>query len=347
VIRQACTTGRIKVTEAPQPNSATPSPNSNPNPSLNPGGQSVAGMSKATRIVIGIGLLVVLFAVALLIDGPGLAGGSQLLAYTLLLAVPICLIVYFFFVQGKHIGIIIGSMIAAFFLSGLTMVMKTGSKVVAVQDEAKMLSQIEYDKNGNLILPPDMDQTSPVSQAVTKYATDMSAIQTSVKLDMEASGMVDLFNAQKLSSDGAILRDCPRVSALAVKMDTHRKDTIAVTDKFRRDINRMDVDPEVRKGLLQGMNGTNDSMAQLDKMWSLQGDMVKESYQLCLTLAKKTWTNKGGTFTFNSRRDMNSFQDIVARIDGINKQITALQEAGAANLRVQSNQMGSALSPGG
>jgi hypothetical protein len=333
------------VTDAPQPNAVPPSPNPGPNPGPNPAAATLSRGSHTTQIIMGIGLLVLLFAVALLIDGPGLAGGSQLLAYSLLLAVPACLIIYFFFVQGKHIGIIIGSMVAALFLSGLTMTMKAGSKIVAIQDEAKLLAQIEFDKNGNLILPPDINQTSPVSQAMIKYATDMNAVQTGIKLDMEASGMTDLFNAQKLSSDGAILRDCPRVSTLNVKMDKHRKDMVAVTDKFRRDINRMDVDPEVRKGLLQGMNGTNDAMAQMDKMWELQGEMVSESYQLCLTLARKNWTNKGGTFNFTSRTDMNKFQDIVARIDGINKQIIALQEAGAANLRVQGDQMGSALFP--
>ncbi len=324
----------------------TDNPLPEPSGAASPAGTAaMPNMAKSTRYVIGGGLIMVLFAAALLIDGPGMSGGGEILGYGILFAVPVCMILYFFFLQGKNTAITIISMVAALLVCGLVMAMKSGSKILAVQDEAKILSQIEFDKSGNLILPPDMDQTNPISKTVTKYATDMAAIQNSVKLDMEASGMTQLFDAQGLSRDDAILRDCARVIALAPKMEKHKEDTIGASDKLRRDVNRLDIEPEMRKGLLEGLNGTGDAMARLDKMWTLQGDMVKEAHGLCLTLARRNWKAKGGVFNFTSRSDMNSFQDRMARLDGINKQITAMQKAGAAELRVQDDQLGAALNP--
>jgi hypothetical protein len=313
----------------------------------NPQGNPIAAapLSAGAKMGIGAGLLFLVLAAILLIPGPGLAGGGAVFGYIILICIPVCMILFFFFLQGRHIAIIVSSLFAAAILCTLIMLIKVGSAVQGTLDQAKVISEISYDKNGNLQLPAGIDQNGPIAQSVSKYAREMSAIQTGFKLDMEASGMTSLFDAQALSGNDAILRDCGRVIALGPKIEKYRKDAVTATDMLRRDVGRADVDDAVRKGMLEGIGTSTEAMVRLDKMWELQSKMVTESHGVCMILSKRNWKVQGGVFNFTSRSDMNSFKDRIARIDGYNQQITAMQKAGAAESRLNEDQVGAALNP--
>jgi hypothetical protein len=245
-------------------------------------------------------------------------------------------VAYFFWLRHFSKWAAIGSFFFLLIFATLVGLGKTGNAVEALKTDTAGLTELEIGKDGKLVIPEGMQGRGPISALVGGLAAKNLAITTEFEAELAATGVVDMFFANKLTAQPRILTNCGSIAAIKPRIEKHRADQKAIINAALVDAEKLDIPSDFKIGFVSGMRSAlNNNFGEVDQQWDLHSRSMDAAQSACIVLARRNWRAKGDLFEFTQQRDLDVFNRhndelnrIAAQIDELLKQQDARLKKG-------------------
>ena len=183
-----------------------------------------------------------------------------------------------------------------------------GAAMSAMQDDMRALSEVTTSPEGELVLPPGGSR-GPISKLSFAYFTELSADARAHVAAINALGYKDLAHPQSLLANHDLLSHCDKSKSFGSVIEAYYGRREAAVAKYRNDLLRLDIDENLRKGMLVGMDEVRREHGDmLQRAAANEHAQIGELGMACAVLARRHWREQNGQFGFSNMADLAEFR---------------------------------------
>jgi len=162
----------------------------------------------------------------------------------------------------------------------------------------------------------------------------MVALNHSYLREMQAIGLQDLLNAQRLQHDTGLKKSMSILQKAKKLVTQYRSRTYQIIDQGRKQIDQLPVSEATKEEMKRGFDkGLGTSSKQLKRTWDLEYQAVVEQESIINLLGRSRWTASGNKILFYNNTDLLQFKRYVNQLAKIDQEETKIRESSYARTK--------------
>lgn len=275
---------------------------------------------------------------------PSQVSPTGVLGYSLMQTVLLSAILYFTWMRDGPTWRPIATAAGLFVVIMLVNLDKADRHAVAVKADMATFGKLYFDAGGRLVAPPDPSSHGPFSRATIKLAKETEKLNDEYMLQLDQSGMLALFDANRIRVNPDMIKNCGAIIAVKSDIPKYKARHLALIEKGRRDFEDVDAESEMVEAVLRGMDSRMpQARSDIERSWDLNGQQIEAAHAACQVLARGNWHAQGTVFAFTSRSDMAAFDRHSDRLNDLAKQLETIADAGRQRMRAAQREMARGL----
>jgi hypothetical protein len=226
-----------------------------------------------------------------------------------LVALAVWVVAFLVTIRHAAIGWKIGSFLILLVIGLIAGIVGIGTAMTATQDDLRALSEVRAGPEGELILPPGGGR-GPISTLTFAYFADMNRDSRAHIAAIRALGYDDLAHPQSLLTNHGLLGHCDQSKTFGPVIEAYYARRQAAVRTYRRDVSRLDIDENLRKGMLIGMDEVRRQHGDmLRRAATNEHAQIDELGKACAVLARRHWHTQNDKFGFTNMADLAEFRE--------------------------------------
>jgi hypothetical protein len=236
---------------------------------------------------------------------------------------------------------IIGASFAAitmlFVLLGFAQI---GNSRKALEEDAAAISNMQFDKDGNPILAPGLENKGPMTKLIVEQTQRQTEIRTAFEIDIKKSGIEDMMFADRVTRTPSLVQNCGRILELKPAIEGYKKRSLDVIQQTPDRIDELDLSYAMKREMKKGaMDKIAFNTDLIQKQWDLQTKSIDPVHRTCLILSKRNWKAQGALFAFTNQADMNGFNAAMEELDVYNAELEKLSKIHVDDLKASQDKI--------
>ncbi len=241
---------------------------------------------------------------------------------------------FVFWLRDQSKWIIAASFVALILLFVIMGFAKIGSNLKALQEDASILTDMQLDKDGKLIIAPGTKDKGPMSKLLVEQIRRQEDIRMAFENDIKEAGIEDMMFADRVARKPSLMQNCARILALKPAIEDYRRRSVQIIKSVPDQIDRLDISYSQKREMKYGaMSKMAVNVDLMQKQWDLQVKSLEPIHRTCLILSKRNWKPQGRLFAFSNTADMKAFDAAMGELDRYNAELEQLNKTRVDNLK--------------
>lgn len=169
-------------------------------------------------------------------------------------------------------------------------------------------------------------------EAVMKSVINRGVVQRrEYEGELEAIGWTKILDPARINKDANLAESKAMLRKAHAIIARHRDGIDEHYAQMRRDVESADIAPELKRGVLKGMDGAQPAQkAQAAELWSLEDQGVAQFDRMfaLLEARRATWKVRDGKIVFGTKSDLDKFNACLADLEKITARQDAIRKSG-------------------
>ncbi|MFA5966069.1 MAG: hypothetical protein WC804_18785 [Sphingomonas sp.] len=255
-------------------------------------------------------------------------------------ALAVWAVVFLITVRHAEIGWKIGSFVAMLVVGLAAGLIVIGTAITAMQDDLRAVSEVRVSPSFG-VEEPKGGARGPISKATFAYLKAVVAAAAKHRAAIQALGYDAMVSPYALRQNPRLLAHCDQRATVTPMIEAYYAERRAAFEKFRTDINRLDISENFRSGVIAGNKQAGQRFTSLlDRAAANEHGQIGELVAMCQVLARRHWVEQYGRIAFTSPSDLHDFQthakyeqDLSDEATSLMRESMAVMENGRAMIR--------------
>ena len=176
--------------------------------------------------------------------------------------------------------------------------------------------------------PKASGEFGEMERFMKEFMDQMASQRNDYLLELEAIGWNGILDANRIKADKTFVESKVTIQKAKEVVAKYTKNTQTLLESAKNNIRSLNISESSKRGMLSGFDrGMEKAKSNIDAMWSLEANTIKEFENIITLLSAKkgAWVVEGEQILFYNDGDLARFNSYIASIQNIVEQQEAIQ----------------------